>query len=66
MEGVSVMKGIVRKEDYFTKIDLQDAYYLTIPIHSDYRKFLQIMWEGSLFQFSCLCFGLSSAPWTFT
>jgi hypothetical protein len=24
------------------------------------------MWEGSLFQFSCLCFGLSSAPWTFT
>ena len=21
---------------------------------------------GSLFQFSCLCFGLSCAPWTFT
>ena len=65
MEGVSVMKGMVRKGDYFTKIDLQDAY-LTIPIHSDDRKFLQFMWEGSLFQFSCLCFGLSSAPWTFT
>ena len=65
MEGVSVMKGMVRKGDYFTKLDLQDAY-LTIPIHSDDRKFLQFMWDGSLFQFSCLCFGLSSAPWTFT
>ena len=36
------------------------------PIHPEHRKFLQFLWEGSLFQFSCLCFGLSSAPWTFT
>lgn len=48
IKGVSVMKGMVRKKDYFTKIELQDAY-LTIPIHSDDRKFLQFMWEGSLF-----------------
>ena len=55
-----------RKGDFFTKIDLQDAY-LTIPIHPGDRKFLQfILWEGSLFQFSCLCFVLSSAPWSFT
>jgi hypothetical protein len=65
MEGVSVVRGMVREGDFFTKIDLQDAY-LTIPIHPEHRKFLQFLWEGSLFQFSCLCFGLSSAPWTFT
>ena len=65
MEGINVLKEMVRKGDFFTKIDLQDAY-LTIPIHPGDRKFLQFMWEGSLFQFSCLCFGLSSAPWSFT
>jgi hypothetical protein len=65
MEGVSVLRGMVRKGDFFTKIDLQDAY-LTIPIHPDHAKFLQFIWNGALFQFTCLCFGLSSAPWSFT
>ena len=59
------MKGMVRKGDFFTKIDLQDAY-LTISIHPEHRKYLQFVWEGALFQFSCLCFCLSSAPWSFT
>jgi hypothetical protein len=65
MEGISVMNVMVRKGDFFTKIDLQDAY-LTIPIHPEHRKYLQFVWEGALFQFSFLCFGLSSAPWSFT
>ena len=65
MEGLNVLKDIVRKGDFFTKIDLQDAY-LTVPIHPDDKKFLQFRWGGSLFGFSCLCFGLASAPWTFT
>ncbi len=65
MEGISVMKGMVRKGDFFTKIDLQDAY-LTISIHPEHRMYLQFVWEGALFQFSCLCFCLSSAPWSFT
>lgn len=65
MEGVNIMKGMMRKGDFFTKIDLQGAY-LTISIHPEHKKFLQFLWEGSLFQFSSLCFGLASAPWTFT
>lgn len=50
MEGISVMKGMVRKGDFFTKIDLQDAC-LTVSIHPDDRKFLQFMWTASFFQF---------------
>jgi hypothetical protein len=42
MEGVSVMKGMAREGDFFTKIDLQDAY-LIIPIHPEHRKFLQFL-----------------------
>lgn len=65
MEGVSVLRGMVWKGDFFTKIDLQDAY-LTIPIHPYHAKFLQLFWKGSLFHLLAFCFGLSSSPWSFT
>lgn len=63
MEGVSVLRGIVRKGDFLRKSTFR---MLTIPIHPNHAKFLQLIWDGSLFQFTCLCFGLSSAPWSFT
>ena len=65
MEGISVLKDMVREGDFFTKIDIKDAY-LTVPIHPEDRKFLHFRWKDALYDFSCLCFGLASAPWTFT
>lgn len=49
----------------FTCIDLKDAYFL-IPIHSEHRKFLRFVFENQLYQFNCLPFGLSIAPYIFT
>ncbi len=46
-------------------MNLKDAH-LTIPLHKEDRKFLQIKWREKLYQFSSLCFGLASAPWAFT
>ncbi len=46
---------------FFYKIDLKDAY-LTVLLHQEDRKFIQIMWEGQLYQFKTLAFGLASAP----
>ncbi|XP_077270144.1 uncharacterized protein LOC143901594 [Temnothorax americanus] len=46
-------------------IDLRDAYYL-IPIAESDKKYLRFEFEGKLFQFSCLPFGLSTAPYVFT
>ena len=37
-----------------------------IPIYQGHRKYLPFVWQGQLFQFTCLPFGLSSAPRTFT
>ena len=65
MEGIDSVKALVRPKDRFIKIDLTDAY-LTVPVHPEYHKFLQFSWEGKLFRFVCLPFGLSSAPRVFT
>ena len=47
------------------KIDLKDAYY-TVPIHPNHRRYLRFMYQGILYEFGCLPFGLSSAPRAFT
>ena len=46
-------------------IDIKDAYY-SVPIHSEYRKYLRFMWNGKVFQFSCLPNGLASGPRKYT
>ena len=46
-------------------IDLRDAYY-SVPIAKEHQKYLKFMWQGNLYQFTCLAQGLSSAPRLFT
>ena len=65
MEGIHLLKDILRPGDWMTKVDLKDAYF-SIPVSSHFRKFLRFRWQGKMYQFNCLLFGLSSAPWIFT
>ena len=44
------------------KLDLKDAYFM-VPIAPQHQK---LQWEGRNFHFTCLPFGLSTAPRTFT
>ena len=55
------MLDLIQENDFFTSIDLQDAYF-TEPIHKDHRKFLKFSWDSQLFSFSFLPFGLCSTP----
>ena len=65
MEGIHLLKDILRPGDWMTKVDLKDAYF-SIPVSSHDRKFLRFRWQGKMYQFNYLAFGLSSAPWIFT
>lgn len=65
MEGIHVVRDLLLKGDYFTRIDLKDAY-LAIPMHQHFQKFLRFRWLKQDFEFTCLPFGLAPAPRMFT
>ncbi len=65
MEGIYMLKDLLKEGDWMTKVDLKDAYFM-VPIASQHRKLLRFSWDRQVYQFNCLPFGLSSAPWTFT
>lgn len=65
MEGIDLLRDVLQDLDWMVKLDLKDAYF-TIPMGMKSQTFLQFRWKGQIYQFVCLPFGLSSAPWCFT
>ena len=65
MEGIHMLKDLLKPGKWMIKVNLKDAY-LMIPIATNHRRLLQFKWLGKTYQFNCLPFGLSSAPWVFT
>ena len=65
METIQSVLLSVRQGDWMASIDLKEAY-LQVPVHPDSRRFLRFVAQGNVYQFSALCFGLSTAPQVFT
>ena len=65
METAQTVQDSVREGDWLISLDMMDAYF-HIPIHPQSRKFLRFVFNGKVFQFKALCFGLSTAPQVFT
>ena len=65
MEGLHTLKDLLKTGDWMTKVDLKDAYFM-IPIHSSDRSALCFQVQSCHYQYTCLPFGLSCAPWVFT
>lgn len=65
MEDTRTAAKLIPKNGFMATIDLKDAYYL-IPVHSKHKKYLRFKFKEQLYQFTCLPFGLASAPYTFT
>ena len=55
----------VSSSDWMASIDLKEAY-LQVLVHPDSRRFLRFVAQGQVYQFSALCFGLSTAPQVFS
>jgi hypothetical protein len=65
MESIRTCISLMQKDCFMASIDLQDAYY-SIPMAQDHQKFLKFRWEGTMFQFTALPMGLTSAPRVFS
>ena len=56
---------LIKRGMFMTSLDLKDAYF-SLPIAKRYKKYLRFIWQGQLYEYQCLCFGLSLAPFYFT
>ena len=65
MEGIHMLRDLLKKGDFMVKLDLKDAYF-TVPVWIGHQKYLRFLWKETLWEFACLIFGLASAPRTFT
>ena len=65
METLASALQLIKPNCYLAVLDLKDAYY-SVPIFKEHRKFLRFQFAGSLYEFTCLPNGLSSAPRVFT
>lgn len=65
LEDYRSVKDLLHKDYFLASIDLKDAYIL-IPIHDAHQKYLKFEFEDNIYKFSCMPFGISIAPYTFT
>ena len=60
----TALMRFVRPGDWFTSIDLKDAYF-HVPIYPPHRKFLRFAFRGTIYEYLVLPFGLSLSPRVF-
>lgn len=65
LEDGKTVKRLLSKDCFMASLNLKNAYYFINIAKSD-RKFLRFKFEGSLYEFNVLPFGLSTAPYAFT
>jgi Reverse transcriptase (RNA-dependent DNA polymerase) len=65
MEDYRSVCNILLYNMYGATIDLMDAYHL-VPIEEKCRVYLRFKFKNILYQYTCLPFGLASAPRIFT
>ena len=58
METVKSVRQSIMVNDWAVSIDLTDAYF-HVPIHPRSRKYLRLVYEHQVFQFTALPFGMS-------
>ena len=65
MEDYRAVCNLIEKNMFLASVDLQDVYHL-IPVCKEHQIYLRFKWRGNYFQYTCLPFGLSTAPRVFT
>jgi hypothetical protein len=62
--AITIMKSLA-KGDWVVSVDIKDAY-LHVPIHPQYQRYLHLAYQGKVYKFTVLPFGVATAPYVFT
>jgi hypothetical protein len=65
MQGLKEVKDRVRRDVWFTRLDLTKAYW-TVPLAKEHAHLVRFIFEGELYEAEALQFGISSAPRLFS
>lgn len=65
MDTLEQVIPLITENTFMASIDLRNAYH-SIPMHREDQKLLQFQFENQFYMYTCLPFGLSSAPRIFT
>jgi len=59
-----MVRDLLQSNNWMCSLDLKDAYH-SVAIAKEHCKYLHFLWDGQIYKFTCLPFGLCSAPRTF-
>ena len=65
MDTLKTCINLMSRNCFMASLDLKDAYY-SIPVSSQYQKYLKFMWGNKLYKFTVLPMGLACSPRLFT
>ena len=65
MESLGNIRSLLKPGGFMIKIDLQDAY-MSVPVAPKSRSLLVFIFDGKIYRFKVMPFGLNSAPRIFT
>ena len=65
MQTTASLVADMQQGEWAASIDLKDAYF-HVPVHQSARKYLRFFFQGVVYQFRALPFGLATAPRVFT
>jgi hypothetical protein len=65
MEGVRTLQQLWEKDDFAIAYDLKEAYN-HVPVHPSLQPIFKLAWQGQLYKYVGMPFGLSDAPRIFS
>ena len=65
MESLNSALRVITENCFMGSIDLRHDYYL-VNEDKSHRKYLRFIWQGTLYEYTCLANGISPAPRWFT
>ena len=65
MDDLNTAIDLIRPNWFMASLDMSDAYF-TLPLDDSAKQFVNFLWNGKIYQYNALPFGVCSAPYIFT